>query len=108
VISIGGPVFFKAQLAELSPAALRQLKGDIATEKKRREAQAADKAEGSGVRPTAKFSGHKLGCVGEDISVNYKTPRATAGRSKANELDTYDEGCSIESAVRCPAPEPMY
>jgi hypothetical protein len=40
--------FLKAHLSELSTAVLRQLKRNIVAEKKRREAEAAAMAKGSG------------------------------------------------------------
>jgi hypothetical protein len=53
--------FLKAHLGELSPAVLRQLKRNIVAEKKRREAEAAAKAKGSGERPTGQPSGRLPG-----------------------------------------------
>jgi hypothetical protein len=45
--------FFKANLGDLSPSFLRQLKRDILAEKKRRRgAEATAKAQGSGKQPT--------------------------------------------------------
>jgi hypothetical protein len=57
--------FLKAHLGELSPALLRQLKRDIVADKKKREAQAAAKSKGSGVRPTGQPSGRQPGSAGE-------------------------------------------
>jgi hypothetical protein len=56
--------FLKAHLGELSPGVLRQLKRDIVAEKKRREAEAAAKAKGSGQLPTGQPSGRQPGSAG--------------------------------------------
>jgi hypothetical protein len=53
--------FLKAHLVELTPNVLRQLKRDIVAEKKRREAEAAAKAKGSGERATGQPSGRQPG-----------------------------------------------
>jgi hypothetical protein len=99
--------FLKAHLGELSLAVLRQLKRDIVAEKKRREAEAAAKAKGSGERPTGQPSGRQPGSAGGETSVPQKAPRATAGKRKANELDSSDLGGSMEPATRRPAPRPL-
>jgi hypothetical protein len=98
--------FLKAHLGELSPAFLRQLKRDIVAEKKRREAAAAAKAKGSGERPTGQPSGRQPGSAEEETAVSQKAPLATAGKRKANEVDSSDSGGSMEPATRRPAPGP--
>jgi hypothetical protein len=81
--------FLKAHLGELSPAVLRQLKHDIVAVKRRREAEAAAKAKGSGVRLTGQPSGRPPGSAGRgDFGLPVGSPRATAGKRKANELDS--------------------
>jgi hypothetical protein len=102
--------FLKAHLGELSPAVLRQLKLDIVAEKKR-EAEAAAKAKGSGKRPTGQASGRQTGSAGGGgTSVSQKDPRAIAGKRKAHELDSSDSGGSMEPAIRrsghCPETGP--
>jgi hypothetical protein len=99
--------FLKAHLGELSPAVLRQLKRDIVVEKKSRGAEAAAKTKGSGEGPTGLPSGRQLGSARWETSVSQKAPRATAGRRKANELDSSDSGGSMEPATRRPAPGPL-
>jgi hypothetical protein len=88
---------------------LRQLERDILAEKKRRVAEAAAKAEGSGERPTGQPSGRQPGSAGGggETSVSQKASRATAGRRKANELDSSESGGPIEPATRLPAPGPL-
>jgi hypothetical protein len=44
--------FLKAHLADLPSTALKQLRRDILTERRRREAEAAAKAKGGEDRPT--------------------------------------------------------
>jgi hypothetical protein len=62
--------FLKAHLGERSSAFLRQLKRDIVAEKKRREAEAAAKAKGSGERPTGQTSGRQPSSArGEDFGL---------------------------------------
>jgi hypothetical protein len=56
--------FLKAHLGELSQDVLRQLKRDIIAEKKRKEAETAAKAKGSGERPTGQPSGRQPGSAG--------------------------------------------
>jgi hypothetical protein len=88
--------FSKAHLGELSPAVLRQLKRDIIAENKRTEAEAPAKAKGSGKRPTGQPSGRQPGSAGGgETSVSQKAPRSTAGKRKANELDSSDSGGSM-------------
>jgi hypothetical protein len=96
--------FLMAHLGELSQAVLRQLKRDKVAEKKRREAEDAAKAKGSGERPTGQPSGRHPGSAGGETSVSQK---ATAGKRKANELDSSDSGVSMEPANRRPAPGPL-
>jgi hypothetical protein len=94
--------FLKVHLAELSPTVLKQLKRDIVAEK-RREAEVPAKAKGSGERP----SGSQPGSAGEWISPSKKALRVTAGKPKANQLNSSDSGGPMDPATRCPAPGPM-
>jgi hypothetical protein len=101
--------FIKAHLGELSPAFLQQLKRDIVAEKKRREAEAAAKAKGSDERPTGQPSGRQPGSAGGGgrLRSPRRPSRATAGKRKANELDSSDSGGSMEPATRRLAPGPL-
>jgi hypothetical protein len=66
--------FLKAHLGEMSPAFVRQLKRDIVAEKKRRDAEAATKAKGSGERPTGQPSWRQPSCAVGETSVSQKAP----------------------------------
>jgi hypothetical protein len=95
--------FLKPHLDEVFPAVLRHLKRDIVAEKKRRKAEAAANAKRSGERPTGQTSGRKpVSAGGGETSVSQKAPRATAGKRKANELDSSDSGGSVETATKRP------
>jgi hypothetical protein len=102
--------FLKVRLGELSPVVFGQMKRDIIPDKKRREAEAAAKAKEPGERPTGQPSARQPGSAGGggETSVYQKAPRATAGKRKANELDSSDSRGSMESATRrpCHCPEP--
>jgi hypothetical protein len=50
--------------------------------------EAAELAHGHSGQP----SGRQRGCAGEETVVSHKAPRATAGKLKANELDSSDSG----------------
>jgi hypothetical protein len=91
--------FFKANLGDLSPSFLRQLKRDILAEKKRRRgAEASAKAQSSE---------RQHGSAGGEATLSQKAPGATAGKRKANELDSSNSGGSMEPATRRPAPGPQ-
>jgi hypothetical protein len=66
--------FLKTHLGELFPAVLRQLKRYIVAEKKRREAEAAAKAKGSGERPTGHPSGRQPGSAGGRLQSPRRPP----------------------------------
>jgi hypothetical protein len=68
-------VFLKAHLGGLSPTVTQQLKRDILTEKKRREAEATTKAKRLGKRPTVKTSGNLPGSAGGVTVIPQKAPR---------------------------------
>jgi hypothetical protein len=73
--------FLRVHLSELSPAVLRQLKRDILAEKKRREAEAAAKANWLGERPTGQSGGRQHGPAREGGDCGLpEGPRAIAGK----------------------------
>jgi hypothetical protein len=100
--------FLKANLGDMSPAFLRQLKRDVIAEKKRRRgADASAKAQGSGKQTTGQSSERQPGSAGGEATLSQKAPGATAGKRKANELDSSNSGGSMEPAARRPAPGPQ-
>jgi hypothetical protein len=108
VMSADELAFFKANLGDLSPTFLRQLKWDVIAEKKRRRgAEASAKAQGSGRQPTGQSSERQPGSDGGEATLSQNAPGATAGKRKANELDSSNSGGSMEPAARRPAPGPQ-
>jgi hypothetical protein len=78
--------FLKAHLGELSPAVLRHLKRDIVAEQKRRKAEAAAKAKGSGERPTGQPSGRQPGSAGGETSIFQKAPPSHGGQAQSQRV----------------------
>jgi hypothetical protein len=109
MISADELAFFKANLGDLSPTFLQQLKRDIIAEKKRRRgAEASAKAQGSGKHPTGQSSERQIVSVGGgEATLSQKAPGATAAKRKANELDSSNSSGSMEPAERRPAPWPQ-
>jgi hypothetical protein len=108
MIPTGELAFFKANLADLFPTFLRQLKRDIIAEKKRRRrAEASAKAQGSGKQPTGQSSERQPGSAGGEATLSQKAPGATEGKHKAIELDSSNSGGSMEPAARRPTPWPQ-
>lgn len=73
----------QAQLDELCPVVLRQLKRYIVADRKR-QIEAAAKAEGSDKQPTGQCGGRQTGSLSVQTAVSKKAPRAAAGKSRAN------------------------
>jgi hypothetical protein len=94
--------FLKAYQGELSPAVLRELKRTSLRRRRGEKTEAAAKTKGSGERPTGQPSGRQPGSVGGEDFGFPEGPRATAGKRKANELDSSDSGGSMELATRRP------
>jgi hypothetical protein len=102
--------FLKDYIGELSTAVLRQLKRDIVAEqRKRTETETSANSQVSGKQPTGQSSGLQPGSVGGGGMglVFKKAPRDTAGKRKANELDSSKSGGPMEPAARRPAPSPL-
>jgi len=95
--------FLKAQFINLPPAVFRQLKREIILEKKMTEAVTAAKAPGSGEGPTGLDGGCQSGLAG----VEPATPQKDASKRKANELELFSCGGSLEPVLRRPAPGPL-
>jgi hypothetical protein len=94
--------FLKARIMNLSPAVLRQLKRDITAEK-RREAATAAKEPGMDEGPNRLGGGRQSGPAGEESAL----PQKTVSKRKANELDSFSSGGSMEPAARRQAPGPL-
>jgi hypothetical protein len=90
--------FLEAQLEELSPSRLRQLKEEIVTQKKKAAVEASVKAQGSDQQP---------GSAREEIPVSQQKRTDTAGKRKATEVDSSNSGGSMELAARRPALGPL-
>jgi hypothetical protein len=101
--------FLKAHLGELSPAVVRQLKPDIVAEKKKREAEAAAKAKGSGERLTGQPSGRQPGSAGGETSVSEKDPEPQRASVKPTSWTrpTRAVTWNLPLGARRPAPGPL-
>jgi hypothetical protein len=93
-----GVAFLKAHLAEMSTNALKQLSRDILEE---RRSRGRGNRQGERIwRPP-----HRPQRRGPCALAN--SPRATAVKGKASELDSSQSGSSMDPAIRRPAPGPM-
>jgi hypothetical protein len=99
--------FLKDHLADLPATALKKLRRDIVTERRRNETEETAKAKEWGDRPTRQPSERHTGCNEEGTAVLQTAARATAGKRKANELNSSASGGSKEPATRRPAPGPV-
>jgi hypothetical protein len=75
MISADELAFFKANLGDMSPTFLRQLKLDIIADKKRRRgAEASAKAQVSGKQLTGQSSERQTGSAVGEVTLSQKAP----------------------------------
>jgi hypothetical protein len=114
MITVEELAFLKAHLADLPATALKQLRWDILTERRRCEAKATAKVKGGSNRLTGQSRKRHIGCNEGGISVSQTAPKPPRARAKPTSWTRstwavrWSQPAGARPPSQCPQPGPRF